>query len=219
MWKSLKLTLAAVLMLCAHICVADSLYNNLGPGNTFTINREYDVNTSFMASEFMASGSGNLGSVSIPLFSLNNPVTMGLYTDSGGRPDMLLESWSVTVPGFPGLLTTFPSVQQPLLSAGTDYWFVIDVTDAQKLHLAWYWNDQGVPGGVWFGNSLGALIEAVPNSPAPAIQLNSTATTPVPEPSSGIELGICLGLISICFVVRRGGFAALRDGWIGTRAH
>src|SRR5262249_2857017 len=119
------------------------------------------------------------------------------------KPDTLLESWSITAPGFPGLLTTVPSVQNPLLSAATQYWFVIDVTDAQKLNLAWYWNDQGVGGGVWIGNSLSGLIEALPASPAPAIQLNSTAVTAVPEPASWIGLASGLAAMGMVGVIRR----------------
>ena len=207
MKKSIARTAVALLILeflSATPCLADTLYNNLGPGNTWTINREYDVNSDFMASSFTTSGSGNLLDVSIPLFSLNNPVELGLYTDSGGKPGTLLENWSVTAPGFPGILTTFASVQSPFLSAETEYWFVIDVAADQKLNLAWYQNDEGVTGGIWIGNSLDSLIEALPNSPAPAIQLNSTTASTVPEPAGGMGLAAGLGAMAIFGVTRSG---------------
>ena len=205
--KSIARIAGALLMLGSigtSPCRADTIYSNLGPGNTWTVNREYDVNSDFMASPFVTSGGGNLLDVSLPLFSINNPVGLGLYTDSGGKPGTLLESWSVDVPGFPGILTTIPSVQNPLLSAATEYWFVIDVADDQKRNLAWYWNDQSVSGGVWFGNDLSGLIGAVPASPAPAIQLDSTAVTAVPEPASWISLASGVAIMAILGVIRRG---------------
>ena len=167
-------------------CLADTIYSNLGPGSTWIVNREYNVNSDFMATSFVATGSGELGDIETPLFNLNNPVTLGLYTDSNNEPDTLLESFSFDAPGFPGILTTIPSVQNPMLAAGTEYWLVISVTDAQKDKLAWYQNNQGVAGGIWFGNALDGLIEAVPASPMPAIELDTVAAVAVPEPAGGI---------------------------------
>lgn len=178
-------------------CLADNLYSNLGPGGTFVINREYDTNFDFMATTFVTTDGGSLGNIRTSLFSLDSPVDLRLYTDSGGQPGALLESWSATVPGFPGLLTTFPSVQNPLLSADTQYWFVIALTNAQKDKLAWYQNNQLVAGGIWAGNSLDAMLEFVPGSPAPAIELDSTSSTSVPEPASGVLVGTLLLIASL----------------------
>ena len=204
--SSLRLQAAVALVFAASPCLAGTFYSNLGPGNTWIINREYDVNSDYMATSFVTSGGGKLEDVLIPLFSLNNPVNMGLYTDSDGRPGTLLESWSATIPGFPGILTTLPSVDNPSLSADTTYWFVIDVAADQKLNLSWYENNQAVPGGVWFGNNLTGLIEALPASPAPAIALESVATSPVPEPSSASLFASCLGLIALTY-------------WVGRKTH
>ena len=180
----------------ASPCHAGTLYSNLGPGDTFIINQEYDTNFDFMATTFVTTGGGSLGNLRTSLFSLDSPVDLRLYTDSGGQPGALLESWSATVPGFPGLLMTLPSDQHPLLSANTQYWFVIALTNAQKDKLAWYQNNQGVAGGIFAGNSLNGFLEFVPDSPAPAIELNSTSSTPVPEPASGVLVGTLLLIAS-----------------------
>ena len=176
----------------ASPCLAGSIYSNLGPGDSFIINRDFETNFDFMATTFVATGGGVLGDIRTSLFSLDSPVDLGLYTDSGDKPGALLESWSATVPGFPGILTTITSVQNPLLAAGAQYWFVIALTDAQRNKVAWYQNNQGVAGGVWAGPSLDHMLEFEPDSPAPAIELDSTASAPVPEPTSGVLVGTLL---------------------------
>ncbi|HUJ43070.1 MAG TPA: hypothetical protein VLW52_05620 [Opitutaceae bacterium] len=70
---------------CATPC------NNLGPGDTFIINREYDTNFTFLASDFVTASGGYLGSILTPLFSLDSPITFGLYNDASGKPGTLLE--------------------------------------------------------------------------------------------------------------------------------
>ncbi len=113
-------------------CLAATIYSNFGPGNTFIVNRDYQTNFDFMATSFVSTGGGILENIITPIFSLDSPVAFGLYTDSGGEPNALLEDWSVTVPGFPAELVTLTSAQNPLLFAGTPYWFVISLTGAQK---------------------------------------------------------------------------------------
>jgi len=130
-------------------------------------------------------------------------VSLGLYTDSNDQPGSLLESWSITVPGFPGTLTTIPSVLNPVLSAGTQYWFVVTVTDAQKNKLAWYENDQNVSGGVWAGNSLDQMLNFVSGSPMPAIELNTVETSAVPEPAGGTLLVMGLAGLAMLTIVSR----------------
>jgi hypothetical protein len=171
---------------------AGTIYNNLGPGNTWIVNREWDSNFDFMASPFVATGGGKLDTIVAPFFSLRSSVTFGLYTDSDGHPGTLLESWNVPVPGFPGVLTTLTSVLNPSLSSGTEYWFLID-NPGPPNPVAWYENNQGIPGGIWAGDKLSDPLDFDPASPLPAIQLNSIA-----EPASGILLGIGLLILASC---------------------
>lgn len=190
---------------------ASAIYNNFGSGNSFIINRDYQTNFDYLATPFVATGGGNLGTILTPIFSLNSPVSFGLYTDSSGEPGTLLENWSSPVPGFPAQIVTLTSALNPMLSAGTQYWFVIALTSSQKNELAWYQNNQAVNGGVWAGFQLNAMFDFVPGSPIPAIQLNS-ASSSVPEPASGMLIGG--GLFLLRFVRAK----KSRKPWQGTLA-
>jgi hypothetical protein len=94
---------------------ASAIYNNLGPSNSFVINRDYHTNVDFLATTFVTTGGGHLGTIMTPIFSLNLPVNFGLYTNSTGQTGTLLEDWSVTVPGFPAQFVTLTSIQNPSL--------------------------------------------------------------------------------------------------------
>jgi hypothetical protein len=166
--------LSALSLILPRPSIAGTIYSNLSPGNTFLINRDYETSFGFMATTFVTTGQGTLDNILTPVFSLDSPVTFGLYTNSGDAPGALMESWTAAVPGFPGVLMTLPSIQNPFLAAATQYWFVIALSAAQRNNVAWYQNDEGITGGLWAGNSLDAMLEFVPDSPTPAIQLNST---------------------------------------------
>jgi len=73
------------------------------------------------------------------------------------------------------------------------------LTPAQSNHVAWYQNSEGIAGGIWAGDRLDAMLEFVPDSPIPAIQLNSTAL--VPEPAAGMLLGT--GLCAVILLSRK----------------
>jgi hypothetical protein len=176
------------------------LYSNLGPGDTFIVNREYDTGSDFLASPFVATSSGILASIQTPVFSLDSPVNFGLYAStSADSVGDLLESWSAPVPGFPSVLATLNSSVHPELTAGIEYWFVIGRTS--RFQVAWYENNQEITGGVWEGlgpTGLDNLLQFVPGSPAPAIQLNAT-----PVPSAALSLGSGLVLLTLARAARR----------------
>ena len=166
----------------AQPCLAGTLYSNFGPGETFVLNNVYETGVPILATTFVATGSGHLGSVLIPIFTFDSPLSFALYGDAGGQPGTLLESWTLDVP----LLEidprfTFASVVQPMLSAGTPYWF--EITQTERFQTAWHPNNQGIDGGVFAGDDLSQLLHFVPDSPAPAIELDSTEPAPVPEPA------------------------------------
>lgn len=204
--------LAILALLVATPCVADTIYNNLGPGNTFLVNREYDTSTAILATTFTATGSGALDTVLLSAFSLDPAITFGLYANGDNAPGQLLESWNVPVPGLPGQLFTLNSALNPVLTTNTEYWFVI--TQTRPFQVAWYENNQGVAGGINESSSLnGPFLGFVPGSPIPALQLNSTAggsggstggTTTVPEPGSLCMFGICVaGLLLAMRMAKR----------------
>ena len=171
-----------------------ALYNNLGPGNTFIVNREYDSPTTYLATPFTITAGGALDDILTPVFSLDSPVSFGLYSDSSGLPGSLLEGWSSAVPGFPAQFVTLDSVLHPLLAADTQYWFVISQTSRSQ--VAWYENSQGAVGGIWESPDSQHWLQFVPNSPMPALQVNSAS--PVPElANTAWSLGGALLLLAL----------------------
>jgi hypothetical protein len=50
-----------------------TIYNNLGPSNSFLTNRDYKTNFDFLATTFVTTGGGHLGTIMTPIFSLNPP--------------------------------------------------------------------------------------------------------------------------------------------------
>ena len=193
-----------LLSLFAGAAHAIPIYSNLGPGDTWIVNREYDTNVTYLATSFTATSGGALENVRIPIFSLDSPVEFGLYDDSSGHPGGLLEGWSATVPGIPGVLTTLDSALHPVLQTNQLYWFVLTQTKAEQ--AAWYENNQGVGGGAWAGSNLNNLLQFVPDSPAPAIELNPADVAAVPEPSGAGLLGGGILLLA-AGLARRGRFA------------
>jgi len=183
-----------ILCVCPTQLVGDTiLYNNLGPGNTYT-NFSLAAYQTYIATTFTTTSSGNLGSILIAgtLWLGSSPVTMGLYTDSSGEPGQLLESWDVSLPTsrYPPV-TTIQSVSSPFLDSGTQYWFVVTQTTG---HIEFYSNSQGVDGGYWAGDSIDALFDSGSFFQSPAIQLNAAT----PEPASGVLLGLgCLVLMTV----------------------
>lgn len=159
---------------------AGTAYNNFGPGNTVGVNAWIFTNASgFIATTFTTTGAGPLSSVLLDAGCSSTPITLGLYTNSAGQPGTLLESW--TVPVTTVQLITLTSVLNPVLSSGTQYWFVITIPSNSTIE--WAWNNQGVNGGVWLGSGINALNEGSSPNPTPVIQLNTQNApngTPLP---------------------------------------
>ena len=68
--------------------------------------------------------------------------------------------------GVPGALTTLTSALNPMSTADMKYWF--GITRTQRFQVAWYENNQRVPGRIWEALSAGGtdeLLEFVPSSP------------------------------------------------------
>ncbi len=180
---------------------ADTIYTNLGPGESWNGLDAY-VSGSFFGTTFTATASGTLASIKIPVesnadFAYSDSI--GLYEDSSGQPGTLLESWTVSLPpaGNIAPLTDLISLENPLLTAGTQYWLLID---APTVGVIWELNNQGLNGGLWGGTSLNEIAQSAASNAMPAIQLNATA---VPEPHSAMFIGFIL-LASAVFRSRRG---------------
>ena len=170
----------ALACLSAKPCLGGTIYNNLGPNNSFLINYEYDTGVTYLATNFTATDGGRLDSILVPLFSLTAPVTITLYEDSNGMPGALLESWAATVPGIPAELATLMSVLHPSMFAGTTYWLVI--AQAKGFEVSWYQNNQTATGGIWEGGNLTQMLQFLPGNPMPALEVLS-----VEEPGPGCK--------------------------------
>lgn len=187
----------------AQLAGQTTLYNNLGPGNTSSGSGYTDgigAGVVFVGTRVTATAGGALSTV-LTFFntSFATTVTMGLYTDSGGQPGTLLESWSAPTVSqdTPGLIT-LTSVVHPVLTSGTPYWFVINPPNANRIGT-WYQNNQGVNGGMSYGSSANSLSSTLNSSGAtPAIQLNAAAG-PVPTPTP-LPPSIFLTLIGLACV-------------------
>ena len=179
------------LLLCTLVPLgsAQTIFSNLDASNTST-NTGYGVNGTpgvgylELAMGFVATASGQLGRIRIPIFfddfssSGPNSATVFLLTDSSGRPGTTMGSWTInTLDSWP-----FSSVHSARvisvtsgasLSAGTTYWLAAAApTNTQDV---WGWTPLGgtllsslkqSPNGNWSSGqqvtAAGFSLEAVP---------------------------------------------------------
>ncbi len=186
----------------AELSAGAILYSNFGLGNGF--HDGYTSTSGFLGTTFTTIGGGNLAAVALPLFvNQLSPaqLTLGLYADSSGHPGALLESWTTTFLGTSNAIflassapvSTLVSVNNPLLTTGTPYWFVVSPSE---VGVNWVLNNQGVNGGSWCcASSITGLTDGFPNNPTPTIALTATTT---PEPISAMMGGLgCFALIGL----------------------
>jgi len=181
-----------LILLCSSLSLqAGTIYSNFG-GPFSTTN--YSLGSSAAISfgiQFTATGSGHLATVAVPLAVNGSGVlTEGLFADSSGQPGVLIESWPGSdIPSIPPgnvQAQTLDSVQQPFLSAGSVYWFV--VSDTNSSSIIWLGSTQPIAGGAWEVPGSGPFINVSASSPPPAIDLQAT-----PEPrTSALIAGVFL---------------------------
>ena len=175
----------AVWALASQLSAAPgTIFSNFGPGGTFgsSLQRyDCDMTCGFMSAPFTASASGQLTSIQLPIDSNNSPITIALYTSSGGAPGTLLESWTTAVPATETLVTV-TSVLNPTLSAGSQYWIVFTVPATTGEDIQWFQNLIGQTGGLFFGTSLTAQTHVFAANPLPAIQVLGNLSGPPPVP-------------------------------------
>jgi PEP-CTERM motif len=188
---------------------ADSVFSNLGPGQTFNASEAYGLGPSGpLASPFVASETVTLTDV---LLALSGPAsgpgsgaTVNFYieSDSAGLPsgtilDTLTTAGSIS--STPSILTYVCSVCSQLTS-GTTYFVV--ALDVSPTGADWFISNSDT--GTFYGNETGSLTG--PWSPATfdeiaAFQVDGTPGTPtVPEPSSLLLLSA--GLLALLAIGR-----------------
>jgi hypothetical protein len=193
--------LACALLLAGQHCAGTILYSNFSStypfpspgGNTYAGN--------YFGTAFTTTAGGLLGTVTLGLSDNEEvPVTgqvAGLYTDSGGEPGTLLESWTVSVPLDPGGLVTLTSTTNPAILSGTTY-FLVFTNEAYSVE--WYENDTSVLGGIWIGSTLTGLSEDLTSSPALGIELTSVSSVPEPATGTLVAAGVlALGILRFAF--------------------
>ena len=75
---------------------ASVIYSNLGAGDSYSTTGYLDGSNEgpfSLATEFIASATGNLGQVLTPIADALGSMTFDLYSDAAGQPGTLLEEW------------------------------------------------------------------------------------------------------------------------------
>ena len=168
-----RILMVSALALCGSVLKADIIYTNFGPGMAYTDGNGVGVSNgaveASVAESFTVSGSNyDLSSIefvaSTTTPNASNSVTISIYADSGGVPAATaLESLTLTgqLAPFDGSLSpvlTVTSVTQPLLTAGSQYWVVMDGPSTEDLHwdqnstfTVGFLETNGTPGN-WINN-------------------------------------------------------------------
>jgi hypothetical protein len=206
---------------------ADHLYNTFGPGDSFNMDSGESVEgISFfnghpltvyvaIANKFSPSETATLDLVR---FAMSDAVYPGqveavLAADNGGQPGTTLEDLgAVSVPASShtsnvlpsGTIYSLSSGLHPLLTAGTEYWLILQPTNPNSGMLA-FWN-MSTPLATAAAASTGDPAHGSWNaySAQGAFDIQGTATTATPEPTSVTLLVVgAVGLVGYSWRHRR----------------
>lgn len=180
--------------------LAATIYTNLGPNDE---NNMWSSTSRLVGVEFTTTGAGALSTISLPVSvpgGIPLALTMALYSDAGGQPGSLLESWTADAPATTAAkpqLTVLTSVVKPIMSPDTTYWFFIT---QNPYEIQWATGAVGNDEGIWAGDSLDSLTN-IPGLTMAGIQLDSfEEVTQTPEPASAVLLFLAL---TCCYLSRR----------------
>jgi hypothetical protein len=125
------------------------LFSNFGPGDTYQTGffQDWSVGGQTIAAAFTPTINTTLATIEVAVVDAGRGSSyfLNVTADNAGVPGVVLESFhSLTFPLPPGGIFKVTSVSQPVLTAGTRYWIVIDYECCVGSEGgAWYWNDQG----------------------------------------------------------------------------
>jgi hypothetical protein len=194
--RSFVWSMVALALLSAAPLHADTIFSNLGPGDSFDpagfFVRGAGLASSDIALPFPVTGTNyTFTSAELALghlFRGTNLLNIQLTADAGGLPGAVIETITVTVPERAAVVTA-TSALMPTLLAGDTYWIT---TNAQAdFEGAWHFASPTIIWTVAGSNNGGATWTAFPGEPETALRVNGDPSiSAVPEPASLSLLGL-----------------------------
>jgi hypothetical protein len=188
MWREAMWVMWAIS--ATHGLPAAVLFDNFGPNDSYTGQTGIGTGCTgcsiFAGTRFTATGSGQLTGVTSVWWGDDTDmfrVELRRSDAMNHLPGDVMESWSVDLPDFPIGVTVLPSMQQPGIVAGQDYWlFIVSTTMDFNAAVGWATREPGVVNGFFYGPNTGQLSFSLAFGD-PVLRLEGTA---VPEPGSGL---------------------------------
>jgi hypothetical protein len=147
------------------------------------------------ATSFTPATNSILTAIDFAAYLFSGPNQLTVYLTSGALPGAPIESFSVSVPAYPGSVISLTSVLQPELFAGTTYWVVLRPTTRSTLSSGGMLTRLAPPPALfrasWFQETAFA---------APVFDVQGTA---IPEPAAPFLVGASLLLLGMRYGARR----------------
>jgi PEP-CTERM motif len=186
----LILAVSALLFGVTKPAGADIVYTTFGPGNSYDTTGGVVISGTnngagyfAQANAFAPASTARLDSVSVPIFG-QGAISILIAADASGNPGATVENLGSITPGFSLSIQTINSTAHPVLTAGTNYWLVLQPTDPSSgIDGGWSFSTPSTPPGERRTSPTGDWQ----TSPfgGEAFEIDGAA---VPEPSSFILL-------------------------------
>ena len=186
------LTVVGLLLGVPKPAAADIVYTAFGPGNSYNTTEGVTISGTnagagyfAQANEFAPTATYSLDSVSVPIFG-QGAISILIAADASGKPGTTVENLGSITPGFTVSINTINSTARPLLTAGTNYWLILQPTDPSSgIDGGWSFSSPSTPPGERRTSPTGDWL----TSPfgGEAFEIDGTA---VPEPCSLVLVGL-----------------------------